>query len=627
MQKYYAFFLLLFSGTTFAQTMKYTADLAACKKDQVSVQLICNHKGSDTAFFSFPMTIPGTYAVLDYGRYISGLKAFDSAGKALKVKKKGNNTFTIVPGKDVAKIQYLIDDSWEEKNKKTKIFEPAGTGFEANKFFYINSGGLFGFFGTEWNVPFEITFRKPTNLKGFTTLNQTKEEAGQQQFLAKSYHELIDNPILFTSEKEQTLAIQDTKVSVASYYAVTDSSGYFVKLKIDSAMHAIDQYVGGKLPVNNYAFLNYVQDYRDIGDLLMKGNLGPGDYIKIFRRIGGQGFGALEHGNSSSYFLPDFGRNSYTAMLYETAIHEFMHIYTPLSLHSQYIGDFNYIKPIMSKHLWLYEGVTEYSSVMISMQGKLATIEETLNKNLKTKIASSYSYPDSIPFTKMSANVFDKPYIDYYGQVYERGAIMAMLLDIEIMRLTNGSKTLKSVIFSLSNKYGSNRSFNEETFIDEFVAEVHPDLKRFFSLYVEGTTPLAIEEGFNVIGINYKKELKGIVPKDILSEEDNKVKANRNIVVNNKITVQKADKSNYAGIMAGDKVDLDELANAYKNEDGTYISEGTMITINVERKGKSVPLTFPAKFKEGVTKNILEVNPKMTAEQARLFKLWSTGNM
>lgn len=625
MQKYYAFFLLLFSGTTFAQTMKYTADLAACKKDRVSVQLTCNHKGADTAFFSFPMTIPGTYAVLDYGRYISGLKAFDSAGKALKVKKKGNNTFTIVPGKDVAKIQYLVDDSWEEKNKKTKIFEPAGTGFEANKFFYINSGGLFGFFGTEWNVPFEITFQKPTNLKGFTTLKQTNEEAGQQQFLAKSYHELIDNPILFTSEKEQTLAIQDTKVSVASYYAVTDSSGYFVKLKIDSAMHAIDQYVGGKLPVNNYAFLNYVQDYRDIGELLMKGDLGPGDYIKIFRRLGGQGFGALEHGNSSSYFLPDFGKNSYTAMLYETAIHEFMHIYTPLSLHSQYIGDFNYIKPIMSKHLWLYEGVTEYSSVMISMQGKLATIEETLNKNLKTKIASSYSYPDSIPFTKMSANVFDKPYIDYYGQVYERGAIMAMLLDIEIMRLTNGSKTLKSVIFSLSNKYGSNRSFSEETFIDEFVAEVHPDLKRFFSLYVEGTTPLAIEEGFNVIGINYKKELKGIVPKDILSEEDNKVKANRNIVVNNTITVQKADKANYAGLMAGDKVNLDELASAYKNEDGTYISEGTMITLNVERKGKSVPLTFPAKFKEGVTKNVIEVNPNMTAEQEKLFYLWSTG--
>lgn len=626
MQKYYAFFLLLFSGTTFAQTMKYSANLADCKKDRVAVELNCEYKGSDTAFFSFPMTIPGTYAVLDYGRYISGFKAFDAAGKTLKVKKKGNNTFVILPGKDVAKITYLVDDSWEEKNKKTKIFEPAGTGFEANKFFYINSGGLFGYFGDEWNTPYELAFKKPANLTGYTTLQQ-KKNGDEQVFFAKSYHELIDNPILFTSEKEQTLSIQDTKVSVASYYSVTDSSGYFVKLKIDSAMHAIDQYVGGKLPVNNYAFLNYVQDYRDIGELLMKGNLGPGDYLKIFRRLGGQGFGALEHGNSSSYFLPDFGKNSYTAMLYETAIHEFMHIYTPLSLHSQYIGEFNYTKPIMSKHLWLYEGVTEYSSVMISMQGGLATIDETLDKNLKTKIASSYAYPDSIPFTKMSANVFDKPYIDYYGQVYERGAIMAMLLDIEIMRLTNGSKTLKSVIFSLSNKYGSNRSFSEETFIDEFVAEVHPDLKRFFSLYVEGTTPLAIEEGFNVIGIGYKKEVKGIVPMDILSEEDNKVKANKGIVVNNKITVQKADKANYAGIMAGDKVDLGELEKAYKNEDGTYISEGTMITINVERKGKSVPLTFPAKFKEGVTKNVMEVNTKMTAEQARLFKLWSTGSL
>lgn len=622
---YFLFLAFVASSFAFGQKMDYKVDLKNCKKDRVAVELNTTYKGKDTAKFNFPMTVPGTYAVLDYGRYITAFKAFDSAGKALKVKKKGNNTFLIYPGKDVAKIQYLVDDSWEEKNKKTKIFEPAGTGFEAGKYFYINNGGLFGYFGNDWNNEVDVLFTKPSNLRGYTTLIQKLRNDDQEMFWAKNYHDLIDNPILFTHEKEEVMKIQSTKVSVASYYAGSDSSAYHVRKKIDSAMVAIDQFVGGKLPVDNYAFLNFVKDYRDIGELLMSGKLGPLDYIKIFKKLGGQGFGALEHGHSSSYFMPDFGRNSYTSMIYETAIHEFLHIYSPLSLHSQYIGEFNYTQPIMSKHLWLYEGTTEYFSVLVAMQGGLSSTDETIKEKLKGKIVSSYAYPDSIPFTVMSANVFDKPYIDQYNQVYERGAIMAMLLDIEIMRLTNGKKTLKTVIFELTKKYGSNKSFEEATFIDEFVAAVHPDLKAFFTKYVEGTTPLAIEEGFKVIGIDYKKEIKGTVPMDILSEEDNKVKVNRGIVVNGMVTVSKADKSNYAGLMAGDKVNTAELEKAYKNEDGSYKAEGTMITINVERKGKMIPLSFPAKFKEGTIKNTIEVSKTMTAEQEKLFQLWSTG--
>lgn len=312
-------------------------------------------------------------------------------------------------------------------------------------------------------------------------------------------------------------------------------------------------------------------------------------------------------------------------MIYETAIHEFMHIYTPLSLHSEHIGNFNYTNPVMSKHLWLYEGVTEYFSVQIAMQGDLSTVEETLNDKLKSKIVSSYTYPDSIPFTVMSEKVFNKPYIDLYPQVYERGAIMAMLLDIEIMTLTDGKKTLKSVIMDLSKKYGSSRSFSEATFINDFVAAAHPDLKQFFDKYVTGTTPLDIEGGFAKIGIDYKKEQKGLVPLDVLSEKDNQVKVNRGVVVNGKVTVSKAGKGNLGGFKAGDKVDLAEVENAMKNEDGSYVAEGTTVTLNVERKGETISLTFPAKFKDGSIKNVIGVSKNMTAEQKRFFELWSEG--
>jgi predicted metalloprotease with PDZ domain len=614
---------LVFSA--FSQKMNYQVDLNNCVKDQLTVTLNTAYHGKDTAVFNFPMTVPGTYAVLDYGRFITQFKAFDSAGKVLKVKKKGNNSFTIVPGKDVAKVQYVVDDSWEEKNGDTKIFEPAGTGFESGKYFYINNGGLFGYFGFEWNNEYEIAFRKPKNLSGFSTLVQKSKTDEQTVFWSKNYHELIDNPILFTPEKDENIRVQGTDVIIASYHEGIDSSAYYIKNKIDSAMVAIDRFVGGKLPVDNYAFLNFIKDYREL-EAVFSGEkkIGLFQKIKLGRSLGGQGFGALEHGHSSSYFLPDFGHNSYTDMVYETGVHEFMHIYSPLSLHSQFIGEFNYTKPVMSKHLWLYEGTTEYFSVLVAMQGGLRTVKSTIENTIKGKIMSASEYPDNMPFTVMSANVFDKPYSDQYSQVYERGAIMGMLLDIEIMRLTNGSKTLKTVIFELCSKYGSGRSFNEDTFIDEFVGVVHPDLRNFFTKYVEGTTPLAIEETFKVIGIDYSKSKKGTVPYNFLNDKNSGVTAD-NRIINGKIAIKKADAANPYGLKAKDQIDYKELRAAYRNEDGSFIPEGTMVTIHADRKGKQVPLTFPAKFNEGTLYNTIEIMKNMTPEQEKLFKLWSTG--
>ena len=91
-------------------------------------------------------------------------------------------------------------------------------------------------------------------------------------------------------------------------------------------------------------------------------------------------------------------------------------------------------------------------------------------------------------------------------------------MDIEIIRLTNGQKKLKDVVLELSNKYGSERSFNEETFFDEFTALVHPDLRQWFADYVEGTVPLDITGGLSQVGVNYSKKGKHLVPKRIFRD-------------------------------------------------------------------------------------------------------------
>lgn len=607
----------------FTQQYSYKVNLIDCKKDKISVELACPLINSDTVYFNFPMTIPGTYDILNYGTYISKFKALDSNNEKLEVVKIGENTFKIFPAKNLKTINYLVEDSWDSKEKKYKIFEPAGIGFQKNEYFYINSGGLFGFFNSKLNEKFIIEFRKPEFLNGYSSLSNSIN-SNVQTFRADDYHQLIDNPILFSNQKEERLKVANADIIVSSYYKGGDSSAFYIKNELDSSMHAVEVFVGGELPITSYNFLNYIADFKDVGKILMSGNIKFYQYPKIMRRMKGQSFGALEHGNSSSYYLPDFGKNSYCGMISGTAIHEFMHIYSPLSLHSVLIGDFDYVNPKMSKHIWLYEGVTEYFATLIAMQGELERIESTVLHNLKDKIVNSYQYPDSIPFTVMSENVFNDPYKDLYGQVYERGAIMAMLLDFEIMKLTNGNKTLKTVIFELTNIYGKNKSFQEDEIIPKFVNLVDPQLQHFFDDYVTGTKPLDIEGGFKLIGIDYSKEKSGIVPIDILSKE-NGVEVNLGIVINNRVTIKKADKNNLAGFMAGDKVDRDEVSQCFKSENGKYVNEGELVSISVIRDGDLIKLTFPATFKNGIIRNEFEMANEKTEEQKKYFDLWTTG--
>ncbi|MBK7987987.1 MAG: hypothetical protein IPK11_13985 [Ignavibacteria bacterium] len=94
-------------------------------------------------------------------------------------------------------------------------------------------------------------------------------------------------------------------------------------------------------------------------------------------------YGALEHSYSSLYYLPE--SDNYTNienMISHTASHEFLHIKIPLHLHSKEIDDFNFLNPKMSKHLWLYEGVTEYFAHLsqIPLSGEEAFMKQMRQK-------------------------------------------------------------------------------------------------------------------------------------------------------------------------------------------------------------------------------------------------------
>lgn len=610
--------LILLSAKS--QNYHYSINLNEIKSDEIEVELVCPPINANEIIFYFPKTIPGTYSELDYGRYIKNFIAIDESGNKLKVEKRNINTYLILNAKNIKTIKYKVEDTFDKKlSKKKRVFEPAGTGFEEDEYFVINNGGLFGCFEEMEEIPFLLDFSKDESLKGYSSLSKKSTE-NKSFFESKDYHQLIDCPILFTNQEVEQFKVGKCNITIASY-SENDSAASIIKKEIEPMFDAILEFTDS-LPVEEYNILMFVDNQKEIGEMLASGK------IKFFKipaliRLMSKGYGALEHGTSSFYFLPNFGSGdiNYTQILKDVIIHEFMHIYTPLNLHSELIGDFDYLNPKMSKHLWLYEGVTEYFSIQIQMQGEVLEPLEAL-KEIRSKIFSAQRYPNSMSFTEMSENILDKPYKKQYYQVYERGAVIAMLLDFEIMKLTNGEKTLKSVIFELSKEYGSTKSFDEEDFITEFVGKVHPGLQIFFDNYIIGTNPLDIQQGFDVVGIDYYQKLDTNIPINILSKKDNGVKVGL-FSADGFYEVKKVKENDIVGFQVGDKVDRQVTKNVFLDENGEFIPEGKIVSISVHRNDKELQLSFPAKYKEGILYNHIKLNPNKTDKQQQLYDIWT----
>jgi predicted metalloprotease with PDZ domain len=610
MKNLYFAILLLLSPITILSQHLYEIDLNKIEKDVLPVKMtLSKAPQKDQVIYSFPATVPGTYDTQDFGRFVLSMNAKTADGKNLKVKKQGNNSFIISDAKKLKYLEYTLEDIMDRKVKKHPIFDPVATNFEEGKNFLFNNGGIFGFFAGEEADPIEIKISKPSQLYGSTSLPQTLNNSGQQHFKANSYHQLIDCPIMFSVPDTAQFNVGKTKVTISVFdvNGVPRAKHFYEVLKRD--MQAIDDFLPD-LPVDNYTFIIYVDELKEIGQA-MTGKMGLIKKIKLALKFRNLGLGALEHGNSSTYYLADFGEAlsdvkslSLDNQLSGAAIHEFMHILTPLGLHSERIGNFNYTNPLMSKHLWLYEGVTEYFANLIKYKGGVISPDEYL-KEMEAKLAEGLDFPvNEMSFTEMSEHVLEEKYHKHYGQVYMRGAFLAMLLDAEIQRLTSGQKSLIDVMLLLNARYGANRSFDEQTFIAELVKEVHPDLQNFFTLYVEGKNQWKPNDQLNYVGISYYDSLQESVLLNPFNAKDNDITLKAIGRIGLERQVVKTGPNEWAGLKQGDVINVFDFRNVFE-PNGQKLKEGEIAKLKVKRNNEVIILDVVVKYGMKEKKHVL----------------------
>ncbi len=461
-------------------------DLIDVENDKVKVIVNPGTFTAANVSFYIPKTVPGTYSSDNYGKYIEGFKALDYNGNELKFVKTDNNTWQISNATKLDKVSYLVNDTYDnEGHQKKAVFSPAGTNILKGKNFMLNLHGFVGYFDKLKERPYEITIAKPSELQATTSLVKKEQKNAKEDedvFIATRYFDVIDNPILYAKSNSETFQINDISVTLSVYSPTGKYTAALLKERMEKMMTA------------QKAFLAEIDGTKKYNILLYLSQMGDTD---------AGGFGALEHHTSTVVVLPEMmDQDAIEKAMVDVVSHEFFHIVTPLTVHSKEVQYFDFNDPKMSQHLWMYEGTTEYFANLFQIQQGLIS-EEEFYERMVGKIGNAKGYDDTMSFTEMSKNILEEPFKNSYANVYEKGALINMALDITLRELSNGEKGVLWLMKQLSQKYGKTIPFDDDKLFEEIVALTYPEIGAFFETHVIGKTPINYNKYFDKAGLSF----------------------------------------------------------------------------------------------------------------------------
>ncbi|WP_162126186.1 M61 family metallopeptidase [Flavobacterium phycosphaerae] len=471
-----------------AEAVKVVIDLSQVKDDKLMVTLTPPKLMTNDIVFHIPKTVPGTYSYDNYGKLVDDLKAFDKTGKELTTTKTDDNSWKITNAKTLAKITYWVNDTYDsEKGSgfgKEDIFSPAGSNIEDGKNFMLNNHCFIGYFDDKKEITYDVTIKHPASLFGATSMVDTNKSDTVDHFIAARYFDLVDNPIMYAKPDYETFTVDGMEILFSVYSPNGTHTAKSLLPYLEKTMRAQKAFLGSINTNKRYTVLLYLSDMQ---------------------KSDAKGFGALEHHTSTTVCFPELMQaDGLGEQIKDVVSHEFFHTVTPLSIHSKEIQYFDYNDPKMSKHLWMYEGVTEYFANLFQVNQGLIDADEFYQR-MVGKIKNASEMNDTMPFTEMSANVLVQPYKDQYLNVYEKGALIGMCIDIIIREKSNGERGILDLMKKLSKEYGPSKPFNDEELFAKITALTYPEVGEFLNTYVAGKTPIPYDVYFAKMGVNKTK--------------------------------------------------------------------------------------------------------------------------
>ncbi|HET6972746.1 MAG TPA: PDZ domain-containing protein [Pyrinomonadaceae bacterium] len=434
-----------------------------------------------------PVWTPGSYMVREFARNVQDFAA-NAAGQPLKWEKTNKNTWRVVTnGATEWHATYRVYAN--ELSVRTSELN-SGHAFwnNANLLMYLD-----GFLKS----PSTVRVLAPEVWKVATGLPVV---LGQKNtFRAENFDILYDSP--FEASNFKTIVFN---VKGVPHRIVIDGEGNYdpERMRVD-VQKIVETQVAlmGEIPYKDYTFI-----------LHLRSNAG----------------GGLEHLNSTALGYPRFGFRIRTGERTTSAApnaadnferdyrgflalvsHEFFHLWNVKRIRPDALGPFDYTQENYTKMLWVAEGITDYYADIALRRAGLVSEGDFLSATARS-MWSLQNTPGRLEQT-VEESSFDA-WIKYYRQdensnnsqisYYDKGALLGLLLDLEIRKRTSGAKSLDDVMRYLYAEYfKKNRNYGPSDFQKACELMAGASLDDFFNKYVRGIAELDYNAALDAAGL------------------------------------------------------------------------------------------------------------------------------
>jgi len=428
--------------------------------------------------FMLPAWIPGSYMVREFARNIIRITAL-AGGRKLALEKLDKHTWRAAAAKGPVELAYEVY-AWDLSVRAAHLDQSHGF-FNGTSVFLLPIGlehepctvdilPPAGVQFAEWQVATGLAPARGTRRLGFGT------------YEAVNYDELIDCPVemgAFALGRFDVLGVPH-EIAVTGRVPKLDMERLTTDLaRVCEAQVRLFEPRTKKAPFRRYTFMTMAA---------------------------GEGYGGLEHRNSTALLckrddLPFRGMKD-TTEGYRTflglASHEYFHCWNIKRIKPSAFVPYDLTQENYTRLLWAFEGFTSYyDDLMLVRSGLLSEAQylDTLAKTLTTVLQRTGRLKQSVAESSFDA------WIKYYRQdenapnsvvsYYQKGALVALALDLALRAETKGRVSLDNVMRTLwqrARDAGAGYAGVEEDEIFEVVEQLSGQpLARRLHEWTEGT--------------------------------------------------------------------------------------------------------------------------------------------
>jgi predicted metalloprotease with PDZ domain len=467
--------------TLATQTKGYVLSIQLNKaKEGIAISLEVPTIQEKHVYFVLPL--PEQKKSLPLKKTLKNIALYDAQGKTLPYEFYDDHTLLISQAQRLRRIEYVLPTLEFGKN---------------TPHYLLSRNGYFGYIAGYTNYPYTIFVAHPPNLYGASALPDADNSPEQDRFELPNYAQLLHSIVLYAPADTLSFVRGKTRYHIAVHSETGKITARQVRYPVEAVVETTVPYLPD-LPPDYHFIFTFGKLYANA----------PLHDISAY-----SGFADRA---ASFYALPEVhSSDKLYGLVQPQTMHELLHSITPFNLRSQKVDNANWDSKGIGKHLWLYEGVTEYLSQLLLLRGNMQSETEFWHE-MSRRIGNADRTQDAI-LTELSEHIYQRQQATARYVAYNRGTVVAFYLDVLLHNLSQkqGAKSplphsLLALLAQLSQQH-PNQTFEDDSLFSEISAHTSPEIGHFLQQYVAGNEPLPHQQIATLLGMQYTEQLKETV--------------------------------------------------------------------------------------------------------------------